>query len=286
MTAAHPRADFVGIGAQKSGSTWLYKILEQHPAIAVSETKEVDFFSYHFDHGYSWYEQQLAPPAPGILRGEVSPSYWADGDAPARIHAYAPQARILLCLRDPIERLLSNHRHEVRAGHLSGTDFTLEHGLSNNPMYLEQSRYAKHLKRWLAVFPREQLHVVLMEDIEREPLKVAQAVFAFLQVDPSFEPQSLDEQFNRSFAVRSQQLSGVKDLAYQASRHPALSWAWGLASRLGLRNLYRSLNQKPSQAAIPKADPATLNRLRNCLAPEIEELSTLLEQDLSHWLRS
>ncbi|MEM1230026.1 MAG: sulfotransferase domain-containing protein [Pseudomonadota bacterium] len=277
--------DFVGIGAQKTGSTWLYKILSQHPEVAVSQEKEVDFFSYHYDRGYQWYAQQLPAPAKGIIRGEVSPSYWVNSDVPRRVKALAPQARILLCLRDPLERLLSNHRHEVRAGHMDDGDLTLESGLANNPMYLEQSRYAKHLKRWLAVFPREQIHVVFMEDIKSRPLEVAREVFRFVGVDEQFEPEQLTEQFNRSFAVRSRKLSGVKDLVYSAAQHPALSWSWKLATSLGLRSAYRRLNQKPSFEAIPAPTPATLEKLRGCLASDIDELSVLLERDLSHWLQ-
>lgn len=276
---------FVGIGAQKSGSTWLYKILAQHPAIEVSEEKEVDFFSYHYDRGYSWYEQQLPVAAPEILRGEVSPSYWVNSDVPKRVRACAPDAKILLCLRDPLDRLLSNHRHEVRAGHLAEDDLTLEYGLRNNPMYLEQSRYAKHFKRWLAVYPKAQIHVVLMEDIKREPLAVAQRVFRFLGVDESFEPGQLDEQFNRSFAVRSRKLTGIKDVVYSAAKHPALSWTWKLATALGLRALYRNVNQKPSQAAIPKPQPDTVTQLTDCLHADVQELSTLIDRDLSHWLK-
>jgi hypothetical protein len=64
---------YVGIGAQKCASTWLHRILAEHPQVTVPEIKEVDFFSYHFDHGYQWYEQCFGNGAPRTARCALSP---------------------------------------------------------------------------------------------------------------------------------------------------------------------------------------------------------------------
>ena len=152
------RPTYVGIGAQKCASTWLHRILAEHPQVAVPEAKEVDFFSWRFDHGYQWYERQFATgPETAVARGEISPSYFAEPAVPARIARYAPEVRVLLSLRDPVQRALSNHRHEVREGHLTGPDLSFEAGLANNPMYVEQGLYATHLRQWLHHFPRERI---------------------------------------------------------------------------------------------------------------------------------
>jgi hypothetical protein len=82
-----------------------------------------------------------------------------------------------LSLRDPVERALSNHRHEVRVGHLAGADLSFETGLANNPMYVEQGLYATHLKNWMRHFPRADILVVLMEDIASDPLAVSKTVY-------------------------------------------------------------------------------------------------------------
>lgn len=275
---------FIGVGAQKCASTWLYEILKEHPQVCVGEEKEIDYFSFHFDHGHQWYERQFEPCADRPCIGEISPSYFCEPAVPERLARYAPTARILLSLRDPVQRALSNHRHEVRVGHFSGGDLSFEAGLANNPMYVEQSRYATHLKRWLQYFPREQILVVLMDDIDKDPLAVARAVYGFLGIDANYIPEGLSKRFNRSFANRSRKLVNIKDALYKVTRAPGLNWIWRLGDSLGLKALYRRVNTMPSDVAIPPADPAVLADLRRQLAPEIEELSALIGRPLDMWL--
>lgn len=278
------RPTYVGIGAQKCASTWLHRILAEHPQVAVPEEKEVDFFSYRYDHGFQWYERRFAHDGEARALGEISPSYFCDPCVPERLARYAPGARIVLSLREPVERALSNHRHEVREGHLTGEDVTFEAGLANNPMYVEQGLYATHLKRWLRYFPAEQLLVILMEDVAADPRAVCSRVYRFLGVDETFVPPSLEARSNRSFAHRSRALARVKDSVYSVTRVPALRWTWRVAAGTGLRSLYRRVNTVPSERRIPPPREATLLELRRRFEPEVRELETLLGRSLSSWL--
>jgi hypothetical protein len=275
------RPTYVGIGAQKCASTWLHRILAAHPQVCVPAVKELDFFSYRYDHGYQWYEHWFARAA--LARGEVSPSYFHEPAVPGRVAQYLPHAKILLTLRDPVQRALSNHRHEVRVGHVTG-DLSFEAGLANNPMYVEQGLYATHLRRWLCHFPREQLLVVTVDDIERDPLAVSRAVYAFIGVDAGFEPSGFDERYNPSYVERSRVLAGVKDAAYGATRWPGLRWAWEAAAGLGLRSIYRGVNRVESSAVIPPPQPETIACLRERFEPEVRELEQLLGRALPEWL--
>lgn len=277
---------FIGIGAQKCASTWLYRILADHPEVTVSPQKEVDFFSYRFDHGYRWYEARFDGCERRRMIGEISPSYFCEPAVPARVRRYLPDARILVSVRDPVVRALSNHRHEVRVGHLASEDLSFESGLANNPMYIEQGRYATHLKRWLEHFPREQILVVFMEDIERDPLQVARAVYAFLGIDGDHPPSKPADRANRSYAVRNRTLSGIKDLIYERTRGPALHWLWTLGAAAGLREVYRGINVIPSDRLIPPPKGETLAALRAVFEPEVRELSELTGRPLDGWLRS
>ena len=274
---------FVGIGAQKCASTWLHRILAAHPEVVVAEEKEVDFFSYRFDHGYQWYERQFVNSDSARASGEISPSYFCEASVPERVAAYVPTASILVSFRDPVERALSNHRHEVRAGHIRGPDLTFEAGLANNPMYLEQSRYAKHLKRWLEHFPRERIHAILMDDVREKPQTVAREVFEFLDIDPDVVPENLDKRFNKSHSHRSHALSSVKDTVYAMTRAPGLKWLWNLGARSGARAIYRQVNVMPSEQVIPTPPDELLAAVREQLAPDTRELGDLLGRDLSMW---
>src|SRR5918993_382064 len=180
VTAQRPT--YVGIGAQKCASTWLHRILESHPEVSVPEVKEADFFSYHYDRGFQWYQRcfATAPESSQVrARGEISPSYFCEPAVPERVARYMPGAKIMVSLRDPVERALSNHRHDVKQRHLTGDDLSFERGLSNNPMYVEQGLYATHLKRWLQYFPRERILVVLMDEVAADPRAVCRSVYRF-----------------------------------------------------------------------------------------------------------
>ncbi|MCK5749828.1 MAG: hypothetical protein KAH44_26670, partial [Oricola sp.] len=90
---------FLGVGAQKCASTWIYRILENHPQICVSGEKELDFFSSHFDRGFGWYEDRFPHYGPHrMVAGEVSPSYFYNPLAVKRARAYNPDFRILVSL--------------------------------------------------------------------------------------------------------------------------------------------------------------------------------------------
>ncbi|NVO23009.1 sulfotransferase domain-containing protein [Donghicola mangrovi] len=171
---------FLGIGGQKCASTWLYNILMQHPSIRLSRRKEVDFFSYYFDKGYEWYESNFDNSDATSLYGDVSPSYLIHPNAPSRAFNYNSDFKIILILRDPIDRAYSNHLHEIKKGHISIEKYDFTEGVKNNPLYLDQGRYGKHLERWLDVFPREQILVLFQEEIEENSLVIANQVFSFL----------------------------------------------------------------------------------------------------------
>jgi hypothetical protein len=274
---------YVGIGAQKCASTWVHRILEAHPEICVGSDKEIDFFSLYFDRGYQWYERQFAGCQHALAAGEISPSYFYDSAAPQRLSSYAPKIKIILCLRDPVQRALSNHRHEVRVGHLEGPDFSFEAGLANNPMYVEQGLYATHLKRWLQYFSREQILIILTEDIEDRPSEVAQKVYRFVGVDPGYQSGIIAGRFNRSYANRSGWLLAIKDWFYKRTRAPSLSWLWTAGKALGLKNMYRRINQVPSEHFIPPPSAESLARLRRIFAPEMMELEKILGRSLESW---
>jgi len=286
VTAASPmRPTYVGIGAQKCASTWLHRILAEHPEVAVPEIKEIDFFSYRYDHGYQWYERCFSAGGSARARGEISPSYFSDPLVPGRVASYLPEAKILLSLRDPVVRALSNHRHEIRIGHLTGPDFSFEAGLRNNPMYVEQGLYATHLRNWLRHFPSTSVLVVLMEDIEAAPTAVCANVYRFLGVDDRYVPAGLTNRYNASFAIRWSPLQAAKDAVYGATRLPGLRRLWDAAAASGLRTLYRGINNMPSSTVIPPPAAQTLLELRERFAPEVRELEGMIGRSLTTWLR-
>src|SRR5690606_15798659 len=201
-----PRVDFLGLGVQKAATTWLYRILAAHPGIfmARAEDKDLRFFSAYYDRGHLWYERHFA--AAGSRRcGEFSTSYFYSKDAPERVFRYHPGIRLLLSLRDPVERLVSHHIHEIRVGRVRG-DLSLARALESNPSYVEQSMYYTQLSRWLEWFPRSSFHIVIFEEMFREPERTARELYAFVGVKDGFVPDALGEKVNEGRIPRSRLL--------------------------------------------------------------------------------
>jgi Sulfotransferase domain len=187
--------DFVGIGAQRSGTSWWYRGIEAHPGIATVEgqAKELHYFNRFWQGELpdGWIERyhQLFPRPEGRLAGEFTPRYMQDFWTPPLIREAAPEARLLVLLRDPVERFRS------------GVERTVRRSPGGRPIDLVQvsdalarGLYAAQLRRVLDHFPREQLLVLQFERCRDEPLATLGASWRFLGLDPLGElPESMLE---------------------------------------------------------------------------------------------
>jgi hypothetical protein len=199
--------DYLVIGAQKAGTTWLEKNLCQHPQIGAPSHKELHFFDKeeNFSRGREWYEQQFGEG----VSGEFTPNYfWIPSTAqevyesgqarsiPERIYTMYPKARFILILRDPVARAKSAYYHHIRARRVR-PDQTIRE-VAHQFGILSMGDYARILKAWWNVFPREQFHIMLYEEaILESPLDAIQSCYAFLGVESGFVPEGLNLRRNR-----------------------------------------------------------------------------------------
>ena len=202
-----PLPDFLVLGAQKAGTTALYEYLRRHPQISGPSWKEVSFFDRHWARGESWYRGNF----PNVARtrgkhvGEASPSYVFHPLAPRRVQEVVPEARLIVLVRNPVDRALSQYNHEVALGRealpfeeaLDAEEERLrgeQERMAADPRYFSREwwshtykargRYAEQLERWLAVFPREQLLVLPSDDLGSEPARAHAQVLEFLGASP------------------------------------------------------------------------------------------------------
>lgn len=204
---ARPLPDFLVIGAQKAGTTALYAYLREHPSITGPSWKEVSYFDRHYARGEAWYRGNFPnlARARGKLVGEASPSYLFHPLGAERVRALLPEARLVALVRNPVDRALSHHNHEVALGReelsfedaLEAEEERLrgeEEKLISDPGYFSREwwshayqargRYADQLDRWLELFPREQLLIVPSEDLGAEPAQTYARVVEFLGAPP------------------------------------------------------------------------------------------------------
>src|SRR5437763_13600017 len=96
--------NFLYIGTSKAGSTWIFKVLSWHPEIYMYPGKNLGYFSTRYDKGWDWYLKNFDPEPQHKLVGEVSHSYLVSEEAAARVHKHLPDAKLMVCLREPVQR--------------------------------------------------------------------------------------------------------------------------------------------------------------------------------------
>lgn len=213
-----PLPDFLIIGAQKAGTTSLYRYIVQHPAIRAAATKEVHYFDgglsgdgAAYAKGPAWYRAHFPLALPGQRRwltGEASPLYLFHPAAPARIREAVPDVRMIVLLRDPVTRAISHYHHEVRKGRepldlmaalraeetrMKGLlrERRFDHPAFIHYSYKARGLYVNQLDRYLRSFARHQLLILRSEDLFRSPQAVLPQVLRFLNMPPDWQPPDL-----------------------------------------------------------------------------------------------
>ncbi len=202
--------NLVVIGAMKCGTSSLHRYLSHHPEIFMSRKKELCFFAERWDHGVEWYREQFPEHAP--VRGESSPNYAkypAFSEAPERMHAVlGDDVKLVYVVRDPIDRIVSHYvdaySHERERLSLDDALADLE---DNN--YVNCSRYAMQLDRYLPFFGMSQILVVAAEDLRERRRATLATIFQFLGVDDSFWCAEHEEVVNRASDRRRKNAIGA-----------------------------------------------------------------------------
>jgi hypothetical protein len=288
--------NFIVIGAAKAGTTALYWYLAEHPAVFMSAVKETNFFAYNVDaegrllygdpevHRFpvktrEEYEALFRDVGGATAIGEASPLYLESPQAPSRMRAMLPAARIVCSLRHPVDRAYSDYLMYLRR---RGRSFDPGRELSAgaawaqaDSRWMQVSRYHGQLERYFQVFPREQIHVLLFDDIKRNALGATQAVYRFLEVDPAFAPD-MDTPHAPGGVPASPMLEGF--LARSAITSALRPWVPTRAANWVRRLRARTLRKAPS---LP---PAVRKEITGRFRDDIRRTSDLIGRDLDHWL--
>lgn len=275
--SAGRRLDAVGVGPQRTATTWLHACLAGHPELCLPHrVKETFFLDRHFDRGWDWYWSQFGDCTPGTRRIEIAPSLFDVREATGRLRAHNPACRILASLRNPTERSVSLWLHHWRKGRV-GEDFRA--AVRHQPGILEASRYARHLPRWIEAFGRERVHVFLVQDVAGSPAEVLKGVYRFLAVEPPESPPPA--MASRVYPSSRPRFPALARVAAGAARWLRARGFHGLlesAKRSGLREAVLGGGGDP---------PAIEPELRTELAEEFEEdvryVEQLLGRDLPGW---
>jgi hypothetical protein len=173
--------NFLYVGPDKAGSSWIHEMLLKHPDVYMTPAKDLYYFDRYYDRGLAWYAAQFEDARDEKIVGEVCQDYLFHPEAAARIRATLGPVKIMVSLRDPVERAWSSYLYMRKHG--IGPD-TFAEALQSRPELLEHGRYATSLDRFLELFPRELIHVALFDDLVDDPQRFLDGITEFLEIDP------------------------------------------------------------------------------------------------------
>jgi hypothetical protein len=282
------RPNFFIVGAPRCGTTSMYIYLWQHPEIYVSVHKEPHFFGSDLTrlagaiHEEDLYLGLFAGAGDHPRVGESSVWYLLSERAPSEIRAFAPDAKIIILLRDPVKMAHSLHSLYTRSGNEDLLVF--EEALAAEPerregrrippgayfpeglIYTDVVRHAAKVARYLEVFGRENVHCVLLDDLVRDTAAVYRRALEFLGVDPTFEAE-----LDLPRAHQKARMMGIRQLRQTSPE---------VRSRMQLDQI--RLHEDAIRRPLAESTAAPLREL---FAADVARLGGLLDRDLSAWTR-
>ena len=290
--------NFLIIGAAKAGTTALHKYLQQHPQIYMTPTKETNFFAFEGEEidfrgigdealeefsitDIDTYQAQFTGVTTESAIGEACPSYLYYPQAASRIKKYIPDVRLIVILRNPVDRAYANFLHTVRDDRESHTDFALAlqdeaKRIANNWEwfwhYLQVGFYGKQLQQYYEIFPSSQIKVYLYEDLKANAIALVQDIFRWLKVDDTFVPD-MALRPNKSGMPKNKLLHQIltKPNPVKTLLKPLFP------AKIRQKIQHQNLNT-------PQLSPEVKEQLLNIYRADILQCQDLINRDLEPWL--
>ena len=266
--------NFVFIGPDKTGSSWLHKALTLHPQVYVSPAKDTYFFDRFFGRGLEWYAKQFNGATDEPVVAEICHDYLFDPEVPGRLdESLGPDARLMVCLREPAERAVSAYLNLKKNGWDVGT---LEDAIDKYPELVSNGRYGEHLEKYRSFVDTGRVYVASFADLQTDPQAFLDGVTEWLGIgrlvlaDAERVPERSAAKARSAIAAKS-----AKALAGIARR---LGWATAVGrvknSPMVQRVLYKEYDVHP---AILDSD--SRDRLRSLFKDDVHHLDELLGSD-------
>ena len=230
--------DFIIIGTQKGGTTSLFAYLLQHPNVMMPWLKEPHFFNTHFDKGLKWYRRFFPLKNSHKIGGEVTPCYMYHPQVPERMAAVLPNVKLIVMLRNPIDRAYSgyimgrdygwdsaetfeaaleqesHYKQEINNLHTNLYDNVKFARIHDQLLYLERSKYYSQLNVWFKYFKREQCLFIKSEKFFENPQEELSKIYDFLKIDRIY-PTDLRPRNARQYDLLSSKIRAELEIYFQ-----------------------------------------------------------------------
>ena len=270
------------LGVPKGASTWIYRCLQERDDTIVPSSDSLRFFDMKYHKGYAWYQSFFQQANSAQLVVDPSPTYLRSQLAAERIHARYPDARFIICLRNPVERAFSQFWHEKKEGNFGFEFKDVLDSLLLNSWFIETGNYATQLETWFKYFPQEQFHIVYFEDLKKDPLSFIKSIYVFLNVDDSFIPSVIDKKVNEAGVKSTGAVNAIKK--FKKSEFASLIKAplkkWLNNNDMGANLVSSISNKKEYEQGMSEK---LREELLSIYMPQIIKLEKMLAVDLSSW---
>ena len=280
--------NFLVLGAAKAGTTWLYYCLKEHPEIFVPSKKELNFFcppsnyESNYEKGIEWYKAFFSNYSGEKAVGEVSPSYMFPLEVPERIYAWNPNVRLLFILRNPIERAYSDYCMNLDHGIFSKD---VDREMSLDSRIVIQGLYYDQITRFTNFFSKEQIKILIYDDLKTNPKLFLEDVYSFLEVNCLFNPNALNRYENPKKPLpKFESLYKFIRLVYQeiSKRSSYSKKAIDELKRKGYFDVFYAVTRGEEH---PRMSRSTEQILARFYREDVDALSHLIGRDLSFWLK-
>ena len=210
------KINFIGIGVQKAGTSWLAEALNEHPNIYIYPKKEAHYFNKErFFINKFHYERSFKPKNNEKIIGEITPSYISNKDAAKRIYKYNPDVKIIAIFRDPTERCISQYRMEMNRGTIEKNKNIWDAFINDLPKYgpmRERGYYKEQLELYYKYFNKDQILILDYNELKESPQLFIKKAYDFLEVNSQFSPECLTKNIKHKKDIEGEIEISMEDI--------------------------------------------------------------------------
>ena len=287
------KVDFFIVGAPKAGTTSLYHYLSEHPQVEMSSQKEPDYFSDKAIHEQGMYYaknrvntldkyESLFVQKESVVYGEASVSYLFYENVAEDIKKYNPNAKIIIMLRNPIERAFSHYLMDYRLGLISDSFENVLAKISKHKnahlfyqQYIEVSKYAKQIQRYLDFFKKENILFIDYEDFKKNVSKTVDQVYNFLNISTEFVAD-INTKHNTFIMPKNKIIRLIYSFVFLRK---ILTFLFPIYLVKNIRVLLFKTDKKPELLM------ETRSQLRIIFNDDIKKLEEVLAKNYSKWIK-
>jgi len=271
--------NFLVLGPPRTGTTWLYRCLREHPQVFLPEIKQPHFFDRYFEKGIEWYAKFFE----GAGRehdeiGEITPDYLSNEEACERIKAFSRDMKFVIVYRDPVERAFSQYKVRMRSSEYGYTG-SLSEALKEDSTLMKDSLYGSNVKRCIELFGDRNIYIANFDHMKMNPSNYLRGILTFLLETELFEiePIVMERRYGESFLqVKFQFFDGLlrRTRQYLESTRYGRRFADWLRDQ-GVVAKIHDLNVNNRQDTLSKPD---YNKCRSFFLRDSEELLELIDK--------